>query len=88
MLGFGVVLARGDGAAELDGLFVEPQAWGQGVGRRLEEYAEDMARALGAVSLNVVGNKRALGFYEACGFQILGEVETQFNPGLSMIKLL
>src|SRR4051794_1393703 len=34
-LGFSVVLAPAAGACELDGLFVEPQRMGSGVGRRL-----------------------------------------------------
>lgn len=88
VVGFGVVLARGDGSAELDGLFVEPRVWGQGHGRRLAAYGEGLARAMGAVSLNVAANKRALGFYEAIGFRIVGEVETQLNPGVAMVKPL
>ncbi|MGZ3275971.1 MAG: GNAT family N-acetyltransferase [Caulobacteraceae bacterium] len=88
VLGFGVVLPRSDGEAELDGLFVEPEAWGRKIGRRLVDHAMQMARGRGSVSLNVVANKRALGFYEKCGFQALGEVATRFSTGVAMVRPL
>lgn len=88
VIGFAVVLPRHDGAAELDGLFVDPPAWGQGIGRRLVEYGLAMAKAAGAASLNVVAHKRASGFYRACGFRVLGKVATRFSPGVRMVKPL
>ena len=36
--GFAAVVPRSDGGAELDALFVEPQLWKQGVGRRLVDH--------------------------------------------------
>jgi GNAT superfamily N-acetyltransferase len=87
-VGFGVVIPRSDGEAELDGLFVEPDAWGKGVGRQLMHHADALARSGGARLLNVVANGRAVGFYEACGFQAVRVVETRFSPGLEMIKAL
>ena len=86
--GFGVVLARDDGDAEFDGLFVEPDAWGRGIGRRLAGHAVEVARQRGCRVLKVVANKRALGFYETCGFQALGEVATRFSPGVAMVRPL
>jgi GNAT superfamily N-acetyltransferase len=86
VLGFGVVLPREDGDAELDGLFVEPDAWGRGIGRRLIDEAVAMARRRGCNALNVVANKRALGFYLACGFEALGEVPTRFSSGMAMVR--
>jgi GNAT superfamily N-acetyltransferase len=86
--GFGVVLPRDDGDAELDGLFVEPDAWGRGIGRRLAAHAVDMARRRGCVALKVVANRRALGFYLECGFQALGEVPTSFSTGVAMVRPL
>jgi GNAT superfamily N-acetyltransferase len=88
VLGFGVVLPRDDGEAELDGLFVDPDAWGHGIGRRLVEHALQLARQRGCLALNLVANKRALGFYLKCGFQALGEVETRFSPGVAMVRPL
>jgi GNAT superfamily N-acetyltransferase len=34
VLGFGVVLQRSDHEAELDGLYVEPDVWGEAIGRQ------------------------------------------------------
>ena len=50
VLGFAVVLPRDDGDAELDGLFVEPGAWGRGIGRRLVDHAADVARQRGCLA--------------------------------------
>jgi GNAT superfamily N-acetyltransferase len=88
MLGFGVVLPRDDGDAELDGLFVEPGAWGRGIGRRLIGHAAEVARGRGCLAVKVVANQRALGFYGKCGFQALGEVATRFSPGMAMVRPL
>ncbi len=88
VLGFAVVIMRDDGAAELDGLFTAPAHWGKGIGRKLVDQAMAQARQAGAVSLDVVANKRALGFYLKCGFQALGETETRFSQGVRMVRLL
>jgi GNAT superfamily N-acetyltransferase len=88
LLGFAVVLRRDDGDAELDGLFVEPGQWRQGIGRALVDEAERMARADGARSLWVTANTRALGFYDSCGFVTVGEVATRFRPAPKMRKTI
>jgi GNAT superfamily N-acetyltransferase len=87
-LGLAVVLPRDDGAAELDGLFVEPQAWRQGIGRHLVEAAGTHARKHGATALHVVANPHAGTFYDACGFEPLGEVKIEFGSALAMRKPL
>jgi GNAT superfamily N-acetyltransferase len=86
--GFGVVLPRADGEAELDGLFVRPDLWGEGYGRLLLEHGEGLARAAGAARLHVIANTQALGFYTACGFQSAGEARTRFKPAMTMVKAL
>jgi GNAT superfamily N-acetyltransferase len=88
VLGFGAVLQRSDHEAELDGLYVEPDAWGEAIGRQLMRHAEALARSGGARLLNLVANGRSVGFYEACGFQTVRKVETAFNPGWEMVKAL
>jgi GNAT superfamily N-acetyltransferase len=70
---------------ELDGLFVEPDLWGSGIGRALADAAAHEARKRG-LALTVVANPRARRFYEHCGFTVEGEVETRFGPGLWMSR--
>jgi N-acetylglutamate synthase-like GNAT family acetyltransferase len=86
VLGFSVVLPRDDGNAELDGLFVEPDAWKSGAGRTLVEVSCTHAKENGASYLHLSGNPHAEGFYTACGFEHLGEHQTQFGTGLLMRK--
>jgi GNAT superfamily N-acetyltransferase len=84
ILGFSAVLDRDDGEVELDGLFVDPLLWRAGVGRALVDRAKAYARQRSASWLHVIGNPHAQGFYEACGFETYGTIETQFGPGLLM----
>lgn len=70
---------------ELDGLFVEPDLWGSGIGRILAEAAVHEARRRG-LTLTVIANPRARTFYETCGFSVEGEVETRFGPALKMSR--
>ena len=70
---------------ELDGLFVEPDLWGRGIGRALVDAATHEARKRG-LALQVIANPRARRFYEHCGLTVEGEVQTRFGPGLRMSK--
>jgi GNAT superfamily N-acetyltransferase len=70
---------------ELDGLFVEPDLWGGGIGRVLVDAATYEARRRG-LALKVIANPRARRFYEQCGFSVEGEVQTRFGPALRMTK--
>jgi len=78
--GFAAVIA-----GELDGLFVEPDLWGRGIGTALIEAAAHEARIQG-LSLTVTANSTARLFYEKCGFTLEGERETMFGPGLRMSR--
>ena len=84
VLGFGLVLPPQDGVAELDAMFVEPDAWRGGIGWALVRESARRAAAAGAGALHVVANPRAVAFYEACGFVLEGESETQFGPAPTM----
>jgi GNAT superfamily N-acetyltransferase len=84
IVGFSVVIPKSGGISDLDGLFVEPAHWGNGVGRLLIADAVDLARRQAARSLEVVGNPRARGFYERCGFVEFGTTATRFGPGICM----
>ncbi len=88
MLGFASVELRPDGGIELDGLFVEPSCWRQGIGRALVEHCCAFASARGSHALHVIGNPHARAFYEACGFVITGIEQTRFGVGLLMKKEL
>lgn len=86
--GFAAVMPRPDGGAELDALFVEPNFWKRGIGRRLVDHVADVARVRAASFLHVVGNPHAEGFYVACGFHATGTVGTRFGVGLAMRRPL
>jgi predicted GNAT family acetyltransferase len=84
IVGFATVLARPDGNAQLDALFVEPTQWKRGLGRLLADQCADVARKRASRILHVVGNPHAEGFYTACGFRTTGTIETRFGKGLAM----
>lgn len=87
--GFSVVEAVGErGVCELDGLFVEPACWHEGIGRTLVEDACARARGEGASAMEVTANPNALGFYEKLAFSRIGEVQTRFGPGVRMRREL
>jgi GNAT superfamily N-acetyltransferase len=87
-VGFAALMPREDGAMDLDALFVEPLAWKRGVGRLLVQHCQAIAKMSGATALHVIGNPHADGFYQACGFERLGMVETRFGVGVSLRKML
>lgn len=70
---------------ELDGLFVEPDLWGCGIGKALVEAATHEAR-LSGMTLKVTANPSARLFYEKCGFFLEGEAQTRFGPALRMSR--
>ena len=84
VVGFGVLLPIDGDEPDLDGLFVEPEAFGGGVGRALVAEAVRRARAMGAPGLQVVANLNARGSYEACGVEAVREAPTRFAPALIM----
>jgi GNAT superfamily N-acetyltransferase len=86
--GFAAVVPRRDNDAELDALFVEPQLWKQGIGRRLVDHVSEVARDRAASFLHVIGNPHAEGFYLSCGFTVTGAVVTRFGVGLTMRRTL
>lgn len=88
LVGFAVVLPREDGAAELDGLFVDPSSWRRGFGRQLVDRCAEVALARGSSAVHVIGNSHAEGFYVSCGFERLGTAPTRFGDGLSMHRPL
>jgi len=86
VIGFSLIVppAVTDGAAELDGLFVEPDHMRGGVGRVLVADAVERARARSYPRIEVMANPNARGFYERVGFTGGETVDTRFGPGLRM----
>lgn len=71
IVGFGTVAMSGAGA-QLDHLWVLPAAMGRGIGRRLFEYAEEVARQYGTSRLWVESDPHAEGFYRRMGMTVFG----------------
>jgi len=80
IVGFASFIAQDGNDAELDGMFVEPTHWRQGIGRLLIEAVERELVAWQATRLRVVANPNALAFYKAVGFIIIGEEKTPLGP--------
>lgn len=80
------VLLNSDGKAELDGLFVEPDLWRQGVGSALVDAVTLEARRMGLSLITVVANPEAVDFYRYCGFSVEGPEETRFGPAVRMSR--
>ncbi len=83
--GFAVLVDKGN-SAELDGLFVEPARWRQGIGGALVSEAVHLARNRGLSLITVVAEPTAREFYETCGFSVEGEAETRFGPAIRMSR--
>ncbi len=87
IVGFVTVLPGNSAAqAELEDLFVAPEAWRTGIGSLLLAEAERSAIALGARSLEVVAGERARPFYQASGFRFAGIVATLLAPAIRLRK--
>jgi GNAT superfamily N-acetyltransferase len=80
-VGFYRLLLQDDGVAELDALFVEPAAMGQGVGWSLWQHAVATATKLGCSEMLWQSDPQAEGFYLAMGAQRAGELESTVMPG-------
>jgi GNAT superfamily N-acetyltransferase len=84
LAGFAAIIIE-DEAAELDGLFVEPDLWRQGIGAALIDVAVHEARRQG-LAMMVIANPSAREFYEKCGFTLEGDAQTRFGPALRMSR--
>lgn len=84
IVGFAAIVEEAD-HLELDGLFVEPDRWRQGIGAALVDVAAHQARRRG-LALMVVANAQAQGFYARCGFSAEGEADTRFGPAIRMSR--
>jgi ribosomal protein S18 acetylase RimI-like enzyme len=65
-----------DRTGEIWGIYISPDHWRQGIGKRLAEEAEKLLESRGceaAVLWVLEGNQQARRFYEAMGFSLDGE---------------
>ncbi len=85
--GFVQVSVEGD-AAQLEKLFVDPAAIGTGAGRALFDWAADVARAQGAVTLGIDSDPGAAPFYERMGARVVGTTPSEAIPGRFLPHLL
>ncbi len=70
-----------DDAIELDKLFVDPPAIGQGIGAALLRWAMDETRARGAKRLVILADPHAAPFYEKMGARFLRMAPSDAVPG-------
>lgn len=70
-----------DGAADLSLLFVEPEAIGRGIGRRLFDEIAARVRAWGASRLVILSDPHAVPFYERLGAVRIGDAPSDAIPG-------
>jgi 8-oxo-dGTP pyrophosphatase MutT (NUDIX family) len=73
--------------AELEDMWVEPDAMGNGHGRRLFEHAAAIARSLGARALELDADPHAAGFYERMGMERIGETPSTLIPGRALPRM-
>lgn len=85
IVGFATIVAHDGNDAELEGLFVEPSEWRKGVGSALVRAIEREAAAWGASRIHVQANEHAQAFYEAVGFNKIGEKRTELGPMAAMM---
>jgi GNAT superfamily N-acetyltransferase len=74
-------LRREEGFVDLVYMFVEPEAIGQGHGRRLWRHAVDVAATLDT-RMRVLSDPGAVGFYAAMGG--VAERDVELRPGFSL----
>jgi GNAT superfamily N-acetyltransferase len=82
--GFSALVPLSADTAELDGLFVDPDAMRQGIGAWLIEDAGRLAREWGLQAIEVTTNPRAEAFYLREGFVVTGRTDTRFGPANRM----
>ena len=78
--GVATVEPLGDGLADLQHLFVEPEQIEQGVGRSLFAAACNLARRQGARQLSILSDPYAEAFYKQLGARRVGEAPSDAVP--------
>ena len=73
--------------AEIYDLFVEPDAMGLGVGRRLWDKLEAVARGMAVAAIGIDADPNAVGFYEHMGARVIGEVPSGSIEGRMLPRM-
>lgn len=68
-----LILTPGEGLWRMRQVAVRPGRQGKGVGRKLAEFGEALAREWGARGIYLHARETARGFYERCGYRAVGE---------------
>lgn len=79
--GFYSLKALDADVVELDSLFLDPAAIGQGIGRLLWNHAIDTATSHGYTDMLIHSDPHAEGFYLAMGAERIGESASTVQPG-------
>ncbi len=89
-LATGRLLFNSPTECQLRSMATAAHARGQGLGRRVVEYLEQIARRRGAESIVLNARNDAAGFYEKLGYEVVGEGPMLFGviPHLRMSKRL
>jgi len=66
-------------SAELNAIYIKPNAVGRGIGKRLFRFAERLAIDNSLKELRLKSTLTAVGFYESCGFSLVRE-STHTSP--------
>ncbi|HEV7320946.1 MAG TPA: GNAT family N-acetyltransferase [Ensifer sp.] len=88
VVGFCTVLPVSADLAEVDAIFIDPDAWREGIGRMLLTAAEQRAAVVGTKALVVTSSGQAVSFYRALGFQPASVSMTDFGPAERLTKQL
>ena len=72
LVGYYALRADDAPSLELDFLFVDPNAFGQGVGRALLDDARREAREMGFAAMRLIADPHSVGFYERFGATTIG----------------
>ena len=85
LVGFGQVDL---GRREIEGIHVDPDRAGGGIGRRFLTEMEDVVRGAGLKNVQVQASLNAEGFYGACGYAVVERISFRCRNGVSLNALL
>lgn len=90
VIGCGRIHWLGQGRAQIRAMAIEPEYQGTGLGRRLLQRLEQLARGRGITQIKLQARQSAVAFYQRCGYTVTGPGETLFEsiPHQWMVKHL